>query len=365
MGKYLTNVLEWKADVIKIDPTICKEPFPSDDEIFEKGGSHIQLMTELHEAATKTQRAVNLAHQVLDSNGNIPTLNGGVQPFICTVYGPTGSGKSQFVRNVISSQLIDPRPETVFFITPETGMVPKEEQLAWEAQCVEGTYNAYREPLTNVLKPEFVQISFRDAVSDENLNIENEKNIFRMAASKGPVCVIMDECMNQLGTCHSMSSFFHAMPSKLLGKYPKCTGFSVIVVLHNMNPRHDRGNVKDLKIQSKCHIISPQLESSQINRFVKMYGYGFATALTPVIKDIVDHARQNSQYSWLVYNNVPVNESCRWAYYSPDDQLKPIFMDLQNLYYHSCQDIRRVFRKKHFSHVHYYRRMNPEYTKYW
>lgn len=340
----------------KITSTICKEPFPSDEEIFVKAGAYNSLMADLHNAAAKTNAAVCMAHNVLDEKGNMKTLNGGVQPFICTVYGPTGSGKSQFIRSIVSGQLIEPRPETVFFITPHTDTVSTEERLAWEAQCVEGVYNAVGDPLTKQVQPKFISMSFADAIAPHNLQIESDMNVFRHAAKNGPVCVVMDECMNQLGSAAPMSSFFHAMPSKLMSKFSNCSGFTIVVVLHNMNPRHDRGNIKDLKIQSKCHIISPQLDSAQISRFIKMYGFGFASPLVPIIKDIVDHARQNSKYSWLIYNNVPINESCRWAYYSPDEQLKPIFMDLQSMYFQTCQDIRRTFRKRDASHMYYYKR---------
>lgn len=357
-------MLAWKEDVSRIDDTICKQPFPSDDEVFANCAAHTQLMADINAAAVKTQRAVNLAHTVLSEDGTMKSLNGGVQPFICTVYGPTGSGKSQFIRNLVSSQLLDPPPETVFFVTPTVGTVPVGEKLAWEAQCVEGTFNAKGEPLTAAFHPQFVELPFHAAVSETNLNITDPNNIYAQAAKRGPVAIIMDECMNQLGGASSMSSLFHALPSKLLGKFPKCRGFYVIVVLHNMNPRHDRGNIKDLKIQSKCHIISPQLESAQVTRFIKMYGFGFAGALVPVIKDIVDHARQNSKYSWLIYNNVPSYESARWAFYSPSEQLKPIFMDLQNVYYQTCQDIRRVFKKKYDAQRNYYRRLNPHMYRY-
>lgn len=350
-------MLEWRDDVIKIDPSISKEPFPSENEIFSTAPAHYQLMADIHAAAVKTQMAVNTAHGALDKNGNITSLNGGVQPFICTIYGPTGSGKSQFIRNLISSQMLDPKPETVFFITPQIGTVPPTERLAWKAQCVEGVFNAKGEPLTSVMEPTFVQLTFDEATTEQNLNVTHPNNVYSKAAQRGPICIVMDECMNQLGSAPPMSAMFHALPSKILGRFPKCTGFYVIVVLHNMNPRQDRGNIKDLKIQSKCHVISPQLETSQITRFIKMYGFGFAPALIPVIKDIVNHARQNSKFSWLVYNNAPINESVRWAYYSPNDQLKPIFMDLQNIYLQTCQDIRRVFKKKYDSRHNYYRRL--------
>ncbi|ASU50469.1 IVa2 protein [Odocoileus adenovirus 1] len=357
LGRFLTEALKWRKAVIKINPLISKDPFPDDEEIFEKCLYHGQLMHDLHTIAINYQKAVNEAHTMLH-NECITSINYGIQPFIITIYGPTGSGKSQFIRNIISGHLIQPSPETVFFITPEKGTIPTEEKIAWEAQCIEGNYDAMGNPLSKTFQPVFIPISFREAIDDNNLNLDNPENIFCKAAEKGPICIIIDECMNQLGSCHSISSFFHALPSKIFGRFSKCTGYTVLVVLHNMNPRHDRGNIKDLKIQSKCHVISPQLESTQITRFIKNYSFGFPPSLIPVLKDIIDHARMNSKYSWLIYNNVPVCESFRWSYYSPSEQIKPIFMDLQGMFYNACAEIRKVFRKRAHSQNQYVKRIS-------
>lgn len=310
-------------------------------------------MRELHENAFQYQKTVNDTHKLLNGDGSMKNLNYGIQPFIVTVYGPTGSGKSQFLRNVISSKLIEPAPETVFFVTPEKGTVTNEEKLSWEAQCVEGAFNSKCEPLTKTFTPAFVNLSFGEATSEDNLSIDSPSNIFVAAAKKGPICIIIDECMNYLGSSRSISSFFHALPSKIFGRFPNCTGYTVMVVLHNMNPRADRGNIKDLKIQSKCHVISPQLESQQVSRFIKSFSFGFPSPLVSVIKDIVDHSRIHSKFSWLVYCNVPMKESLRWSYYTPDEQLKPLFIDLQGIMYETCQNIRKVFCKRLYSRVSY------------
>lgn len=311
--------------------------------------SHPGLLRELRDNADRYQKAIAASHALVHADGHMKSLNYGVQPFICAVYGPTGSGKSQFLRNIISSQLIDPLPETVFFVTPEKGTVTNEERLTWQAQCVEGAFSANCIPLTKTFSPTFVPLAFREAISDENLSIENPNNIFVEAAKNGPICIVIDECMNQLGCCRSISSFFHAMPSKIVGRFPKCTGYTVMVVLHNMNPRSDRGNIKDLKIQAKCHIISPQLESQQVNRFIKNFSFGFPSPLIPVVKDVVDFARMNSKYSWLVYSCVPICESLRWSFYTPEEQLKPLYMNLQALMYEACHNIRKVFNKRVYS----------------
>lgn len=346
--------------MVKIDPNICKEPFPNLDTVLEKASCHAHLINELYNHAVTYNKIIASTQQKMN-DGCIKTLNNGVQPFIITVYGPTGSGKSQFIRNIISSRLIEPHPETIFFITPESNTISTEEQMTWEMQCIEGNYTAECKPVTSKFRPIFIQLGFKDAINDENLNIDNSNNIFARAAEKGPIAIIIDECMNILGSYSPISSFFHALPSKIFSKFTKCTGYTVIVVLHNMNPRHDRGNIKDLKIQSKCHVISPQLESTQISRFIKNYSFGFPTALIAVLKDIVDHARMNSKYSWLIYNNVPACESFRWSYYSPDEQLKPVFMNVQSLFYNSCQEIRRVFRKRTYAQLQYIKKLNEMY----
>ncbi|BCO10920.1 IVa2 [Bovine adenovirus 7] len=357
MGKFIVDVINWKNAVVKIDPLICKDPFPELQEILDKCLYHAQLTSDLYNIAVDYQKLVNESHNLL-KDGCIKTLNGGVQPFIVTVYGPTGSGKSQFIRNIISGKLIEPIPETIFFITPEKGTVPLEEKIAWEAQCAEGNCDVYGNALTKTFKPQFVCLAFKDAICDTNLNIENPENIFCKAAKEGSICIIIDECMNMLGASHSISSFFHALPSKIFARYPKCNGYTVLVVLHNMNPRHDRGNIKDLKIQSKCHVISPQLDTAQINRFIKNYSFGFPSQLISVLRDIVDHARLNSKYSWLIYNNVPITESFRWSYYSPSEQVKPIFMNLQSLCYNACMEIRKVFRKRSYTQHQYIKKIN-------
>lgn len=339
----------------KIDPSVCKGPFPDSEVLFQTICRYSNLMTELQTRAREYQTEIfNLSPLLRD--GSMTSLNYGVQPFIVTVYGPTGSGKSQFIRNVISSRLIEPTPETVFFITPQKGTVPLEEQLSWKAQAVEGNYRGEK-PTSKRLTPRFVQLSFEEAIADHNLNLDSPLNCFAAAAEKGPVCIVIDECMNQLGTCRAISSFFHALPSKIFGRYPQCSGYTVLVVLHNMNPRSDRGNIKDLKIQAKCHIISPQLEASQVLRFIRQYSFGFPSALVVVLKDIVDHARIASRYSWLIYNNVPINDSLRWAYYSPDEQLKPICMNLQAIFYKMCAEIRRTYLKRTYSQMQYLRKI--------
>nr|WMQ77642.1 IVa2 [Zoothera dauma adenovirus] len=344
----------------KIDETICKDPFPTIDTITRNMTYNAQLMNEIGQHASECQKITNETNSLL-VQGCIPTLNNGLQPFIITVYGPTGSGKSQFIRNIVSNKLLYPAPETVFFVTPQKGTIPTEELMAWKAQCVEGAYDGQNNPITNKLVPEFVPLSFDEAINEDNLNLDSPQNIFMKAAKNGPICIIMDECMNKLGTCRSISSFFHALPSKIFNRFPKCSGYTVIIVLHNMCPRYDKGNIKDLKIQSKCHIISPQLDGGQISRFINTYSFGFDRALISIIKDIIDHARLNSKYSWLIYNNVPACESFRWSYYTPDENIKPLYMNIQSLYLRSCKAIKRVHRQTNYHRMRYINKLNSFY----
>lgn len=349
--------MEWRQQVQKIDDGICRDPFPTLDEILENIAKHSVIINDVYESSARQKEALLKAEKNM-VDGAMTSLNYGSQPFIATVYGPTGSGKSQFIRNIISTRLIEPPPRTIIFITPEVNTITKEEKLSWEAQVVEGNYDALKRPQSSSLQPDFLPMAFHEVVTEQNLNMDDEQNIFCKYAQRGPICVIFDECMNILGSHASISRLFHALPSKIVGRYPKCNGFSLIVVLHNMNPRHDRGNIKDLKIQSKCHIISPQLESSQIKRFIKAYSFGFPQALLPVLKDIVDHARTNDRYSWLIYNNIPAQEAFRWSFYSPKNGLRPIYMNIQSLYYETCNAIRRIFRKRFYSQMQYIRALN-------
>ncbi|QOJ53939.1 IVa2 [Barthadenovirus mellis] len=346
---FMTYVHEAVSWAQKADPqnlTITKAPFPNSTEeiyrLLRNDGlrnaikSHLQRYTEAY-VAVKPK---------LTGAGKVKSINDGLQPFIAVVYGPTGSGKSQFLRNVISSALIQPAAETVFLITPDEGMLPNEEIAAWRAQCVEGLYAVEKKSL-NRLVPQFILLTYEKATSDENLSIDNPNNVFAKAASKGSVCIIMDECMNKLSCGKAVSAFFHALPSKIYGRYPKCVGYTLLVVLHNMCPRQDRGNVKDLRIQSKCHIISPQLDPGQIGRFIKTYSFGLPKSMIPVLLDIIDSIRQKSKYSWIIYNNCPSVEALRWLYYTPEEQLNPIYVNLQMLYFQTCKELRNLASLRH------------------
>lgn len=352
---FLSSTIEWANSVDKEKCAAAKPPFP------EKYTDDIgKNQTLVHSASRHEQEFVRRLSSCQKKlcRGKIPTINDGVQPFIVTVYGPTGSGKSQFIRNIMSSQLIQPPAETVFLITPDKSMIPAEEIASWKAQCVEGAYNANVKPITKKLIPTFVQLSFDEAIAEHNLAIDNPKNVFALQASKGPICVIMDECMNKLSGVTAVSSFFHAMPSKLLGRFPLCSGYTVIVVLHNMCPRHDRGTIKDLKIQSKCHIISPQIDPQQICRFIKTYSFGMTPQLISVMLDILNHVRTKNKYSWLIYNNCPTDEAFRWSYYTPEDEITPIYMNLQSIYCEMAKEIRSVLLARQSAKRHYVKTLN-------
>lgn len=353
--KFLEATIDWAHSVDKDKTSVARKPFP--DKYRDDIGRNPTL---LHSAARHEDDFVkSLAKcQAKLVDGKIPTINDDVQPFIVTVYGPTGSGKSQFIRNIISSQLLRPPAETIFLITPDKSMLPVEEIASWKAQCVEGSYNAKLQPLTKRFVPKFIQLGFDEAIAEHNLVVDNPKNVFSAHAAKGPICVIMDECMNKLSSAPAVSSFFHAMPSKLLGRFPLCSGYTVIIVLHNMCPRHDRGTIKDLKIQSKCHIISPQIDPAQISRFIKTYSFGMTPHLISVMLDIVNHIRAKNKYSWLIYNNCPSDEAFRWSYYTPDDGITPIYVNLQSIYSEMAKEIRALMLNRQSARNCYVRKLN-------
>ncbi|QEJ80750.1 IVa2 protein [Amniota adenovirus 1] len=352
---FISSTIEWAHSVDKEKSGVAKHPFPTKytDDI-SKNQTIVNSACRYEKEFVKH---LNSCQSKL-KNGKIPSINDGVQPFIVTVYGPTGSGKSQFIRNIISSQLIQPPAETIFLITPDKSMIPNEEIASWRAQCVEGAYDAKSRPITKRLIPNFIQLSFDEAIADNNLTIDNHNNIFSQYASKGPICVIMDECMNKLSSVNAVSSFFHAMPSKLLGRFPLCNGYTVIVVLHNMCPRHDRGTIKDLKIQSKCHIISPQIDPNQISRFIRTYSFGMTPCLISIMLDIINHVRANNKYSWLIYNNCPTNEAFRWSYYTTEGGITPIYINLQSIYCEMAKEIRSMMISRQTSKRHYIKHLN-------
>lgn len=323
--------------------------FASLPELLSLGGS--RLLQDLVRENLHVRELLNSVAPLLKDDGSCSSLNYTLQPVIAVIYGPTGCGKSQLLRNLLSTQLITPAPETIFFIAPQVDMIPPSEIKAWEMQICEGNYAPGPEgtiiPQSGTLCPRFVKMSYDELTQDHNYDVTDPRNVFAQAASRGPIAIIMDECMENLGGHRGVSKFFHAFPSKLHDKFPRCTGYSVLVVLHNMNPRRDLGgNIANLKIQAKMHLISPRMHPSQLNRFVNTYTKGLPVAISLLLKDIFQHHAQRGAYDWIIYNTTPENEALQWAYLHPRDGLMPMYLNVQTHLYRVLEKIHRVLNDR-------------------
>ena len=319
--------------------------YSSLEDLLALGGNN--LLLSLAEHNKKIRHSLNSTTPFLKPDGSCKLLNYSMQPVIGVIYGPTGCGKSQLLRNLMSSGLISPAPETVFFIAPQVDMIPPQELTAWETQICEGNYapgpTGTIVPQSNTLMPTFTKMSYDELTQDYNYDVTHPQNIFARAARKGPIAIIMDECMEDLGRHKAVSKFFHAFPSKLHDKFPKCTGYTVLVVLHNMNPRKDLGgNISNLKIQSKLHIISPKMHPSQLNRFINTYTKSLPLPVTLLLKDIFAFHAQHSQYDWIIYNTCPEHEALQWLYMSPTEGLVPMYLNIQALVHESLLKIHKT-----------------------
>lgn len=323
--------------------------FSNVDELLSLGGE--TLLNELVNCNKDLRDLLNSCVPYLDSSGACKSLNYSVQPVIGVIYGPTGCGKSQLLRNLISTQLLNPPPETVFFIVPQIDMIPPQEMTAWETQICEGNYLPGPQgtiiPQSGTLMPKFIKMSYQDLTQEHNYNVADPRNVFAKAAANGPIAIIMDECMEDLGNHKGVAKFFHAFPSKLHDRFPKCTGYSVIVVLHNMNPRKDlAGNISNLKIQSKFHIISPKMHPSQLNRFINSYTKGLPIAISLLLKDIFNYHRSNSNYDWIIYNTCPENACFEWMYMHPSEGLMPMYLNVQAFLYKILEKISKTLNDR-------------------
>ncbi|ACY04461.1 IVa2 [Human adenovirus 58] len=323
--------------------------FASLQELLSLGGD--RLLGELVRENLQVRDMLNEVAPLLRDDGSCMSLNYHLQPVIGVIYGPTGCGKSQLLRNLLSSQLITPAPETVFFIAPQVDMIPPSEMKAWEMQICEGNFAPGPEgtivPQSGTLRPKFIKMSYDDLTQEHNYDVSDPRNVFAKAAAHGPIAIIMDECMENLGGHKGVSKFFHAFPSKLHDKFPKCTGYTVLVVLHNMNPRRDLGgNIANLKIQAKLHIISPRMHPSQLNRFANTYTKGLPVAISLLLKDIIQHHAQRPCYDWIIYNTTPEHEAMQWCYLHPRDGLMPMYLNIQSHLYRVLEKIHRTLNDR-------------------
>ncbi|AQQ73624.1 IVa2 [Harbour porpoise adenovirus 1] len=323
--------------------------FNSLDELLSLGGQN--LIHELVNDNIKIKNMIDSCGSFLTTSGNCKSLNYFTQPVIGVVYGPTGCGKSQLLRNILSMQLLTPPPETVFFITPNVDMMPPQELAAWETQICEGNYvpgdNNTIIPQSGALMPKFIKMSYSELTEDRNYDVTNPNNVFANAAAKGPIAIILDECMEDLGNHKGVAKFFHAFPSKLHDKFPRCTGYAVLVVLHNMNPRRDQGgNISNLKIQSKLHIISPKMQPSQLNRFINLYTKGLPLPISLLLKDIFNHYRTSGKFDWIIYNTTPENEALQWLFMNPEEGLMPMYLNVQSYLFKILEKISKVISNR-------------------
>nr|WGN96523.1 IVa2 protein [Lemur mastadenovirus] len=323
--------------------------FDSLKSLLSLGGN--ALLGDLMEKNKELRASLNSVVPYLQEDGSCRSLNFSLQPLIGVIYGPTGCGKSQLLRNLMSTHLISPAPETIFFITPQIDMVPPQEIMAWQSQICEGNYKAGPEgtiiPQSGTLLPRFVKMSYADLTQEHNYDVTHPDNVFARAASKGPIAIIMDECMEELGKHKGIAKFFHAFPSKLHDRFPKCTGYTVLVVLHNMNPRKDLGgNIANLKIQAKMHILSPKMHPSQITRFINTYTKGLPLAISLLLKDIFNHHSNHSQYDWIIYNTCPEHDALQWLYLHPREGLMPMYLNVQAFLYSVLEKIHRTLSER-------------------
>ncbi|AMB43021.1 IVa2 [Bat mastadenovirus WIV13] len=323
--------------------------FNSFDDLISFGGE--KLLNELLEENKIIKKEFTSVQEYLHKNQTCKSLNYNMQPFIGVIYGPTGSGKSQLLRNLLSSQLIHPQPETIFFIVPQIDMIPPHEFSAWESQICEGNYLAGPDgiviPQSSTLMPKFIKMSYDEFIQDHNYDISDPNNVFAQAAKEGPIAIIMDECMENLGSTKGIAKFFHAFPSKLHDKFPKCTGYTVLVVLHNMNPRKDNcGNIATLKIQAKMHILSPKMQPMQLNRFINTYTKNLPLAITLLLKDIFNYHNLHSKYDWIIYNTVPEHDALQWMYLNPTEGVMPMYLNVQCKLYNILVKIHKILHDR-------------------
>lgn len=85
------------------------------EELLSLGGE--RLLQDLVRENQHVRSMMNEVTPLLREDGSCSSLNYQLQPVIGVIYGPTGCGKSQLLRNLLSSQLINPPPETVFCIS--------------------------------------------------------------------------------------------------------------------------------------------------------------------------------------------------------------------------------------------------------
>lgn len=349
--KFITNehfynrVKEWYTGAVDLCPNVFKEySFPLYKDFYSIGG-----INDSFENIRKYVNEIELEDSKYLVDGNLPTINMGKQPIIGVIYGPTGSGKSHLIRAIISCNMLKPIPETVFFITPEKNMIPPIEQTSWNLQLMESNYEYNNDgtiaPKTTTFKPEFIEMSYEEATTTSNLNIDSKDNIYAQAAKKGPIAIIMDECMDKLCSGSSVSVLFHAIPSKLFARSASCTAFYIFVVLHNMAPRTTIGNVPTLKVNAKIHIVSCHIPQFQFSRFLFSYAHNISKDIIVLLKSFFSFLQQTQKYSWIMYTPDPIRDSFRWASIDTNYNIIPLNINIQE-HFNKCAQLIIKFVEK-------------------
>ncbi|QCQ84149.1 IVa2 [White sturgeon adenovirus 1] len=334
---YNNKYVPWQKQICSLNQGILPnaELIPSEfSQLSAMGNTTPNLLSFLQE----DRRITNLENRYMKPNGEMQSLNLKKKPFIVAIYGPTRSGKSVLVRNLISGQYLDPQPETVILITPTTNMLSEEEQIAWRAQTTEGNYHVQGDgfqPITTTFKPNFITLSFDEAITPENLNIENPNSVFCQAAANGPVAIILDDCMEKIINHSNFGHFFHTLPSKISSKYPKCTGYYILVVLHNLFPSSGAGNnIQDLKNQVKMHIISCNCQSHQINSFVNKQSLAVNNRIGAIIKLTIAQLA-DKDYCFITYSpSAPITNLLWGITDSETNGVIPMCIDIQKNFLH-------------------------------
>ncbi|UKS51813.1 IVa2 [Falcon aviadenovirus A] len=326
---FYNRICKWYEGVLDLVPHLFRDvKFPPYRQMYSLGAIDDRFK-EIERDVEKQEN--NDAKYLVD--GQLPTINMGKQPVIAIIYGPTGSGKSHLIRAIISCNMLNPIPETVIFVTPEKNMVPPVEQTAWNLQLIESNYDCKEDgtiaPKTTTFMPDFMELTYEQATSPENLNIDHPSNIYVNASKRGPIAVVMDECMDKLCSGSSISVLFHALPSKLFARSAACTAFYVFVVLHNMAPRTAIGNVPTLKVNAKMHIISCHIPQYQFSKFLFSFAHNITKDLIVVLKAYFAYLQQSQKFSWVMYTPDPVSDSFRWCSIDKEYHIIPLNINIQ------------------------------------
>ncbi|WPS63610.1 encapsidation protein IVa2 [Aviadenovirus phalacrocoracidae] len=326
---FYERVSKWYRGALDLSPQLFKEAeFPPYSEFYSLGG----VTEKFKDLENDVSRQESLDSAYLD-RGQLPSINMGKQPVIGVIYGPTGSGKSHLVRALISCNMLKPIPETVIFVSPEKNMIPPVEQTAWNLQLIESNFDCREDgtiaPRTCTFRPEFVELTYDEATTPQNLNIDHPDNIYVKASQRGPLAIVMDECMDKLCSGSSVSVLFHALPSKLFARCAHCTAFYIFVVLHNMAPRTAIGNVPTLKVNAKMHIVSCHIPQFQFSRFLYAFAHNISKDLVVLLKAYFAYLQQNQRFSWVMYTPDPVSESFRWCLIDREYNIIPLNVNIQ------------------------------------